>query len=57
LFAAGDGDALAAALERVRHDAALRGRLRIAGPRLALTFNWEEAARRHLELWREVARR
>jgi glycosyltransferase involved in cell wall biosynthesis len=57
LFAAGSSEALAAALGRVRDDGELRGRLRTAGPRLAGRFRWEEAARLHLELWREVARR
>jgi glycosyltransferase involved in cell wall biosynthesis len=57
LFASGDGDSLAAALGRLRDDHERVGRLRAAGPRLALAFSWEEAARRHLALWREVARR
>jgi glycosyltransferase involved in cell wall biosynthesis len=57
LFAAGSSESLAAALGRVRDDSGLRGRLRAAGPPLAARFRWDEAARLHLELWREVAGR
>ncbi len=57
LFTAGNSEALAAAIERVRGDSERRVRLGAAGPQLAHRFRWEEAARLHLELWREVSRR
>ena len=56
-FASGDAGALEAALARVLEDAERAARLRAAGPPLAATFNWEEVAARHLEVWREVGRR
>jgi len=57
LFAAGSSEALAAALGRVLGESERGALLRLAGPALARSFRWEEAARRHLELWREVAGR
>jgi len=55
LFADGDGDALAAAVERVRGDSVRRaGRLE-AARRLAAGSTWEGSARAHAGLWREVA--
>ena len=56
LFASGDMTALARALGAVLADSARTAALRAAGPRVAARFTWEEAARAHLELWREVAR-
>lgn len=50
-----DAGAWANALRRVTEDAALRDRLRIAGLDRATHFDWDESARRHLELFREVA--
>jgi glycosyltransferase involved in cell wall biosynthesis len=57
LFASGDDEALTAALGRLRDDRARADGLRAAGPPLARTFRWEQAARRHLDVWHEVARR
>jgi glycosyltransferase involved in cell wall biosynthesis len=56
-FASGDAAALAAACRRVLDRPERAAALRAAGPRLAARFTWKECARRHVELWREVARR
>lgn len=56
LFASGDGAALAGKLGAVLADSARATALHAAGPRVAARFTWEEAARAHLGLWREVAR-
>ncbi len=57
LFPSGDAEALAAAAGRVLEDGETAARLRAAGPVLAVSFSWREAAHRHLEVWREVAGR
>ena len=44
------------ALRRVAKDAALRGRLRIAGLDRATHFDWDESTERHLALFRNLAR-
>jgi glycosyltransferase involved in cell wall biosynthesis len=49
-----DAAALAAALERVVGDAALAERLREAGRARALSLSWEESARGHRALYREL---
>ena len=54
LFESGEADALIAALARVLEDSGTAQRLRAAGPALAARFTWEDVARRHLEVWREV---
>ena len=51
-----DALAWAAALRRAVDDIALRERLREEGLRRAAMFNWDESARRHLELFRTVAK-
>ena len=51
-----DVDAWSAALRRVVADKALRDRLRGAGIERAKAFTWEESVRRHLALFRAVAR-
>ena len=56
-FPSGDAEALAAAAGRVLEGGETAARLRAAGPALAASFSWREAARRHLEVWREVAGR
>ncbi len=56
-FASGDAGALAAACRRVLDIPERAAALRVAGPRLAARFTWKECARRHVELWREVAQR
>jgi len=53
-FDATDVDAIAAAIERIVADAALRERLRAGGPAHAARFTWARAAREHLELYREA---
>ncbi len=55
LFRSGDADALAAAIAGVLDDTARQQRLRGAARALAARFTWEESARLHLALWREVA--
>jgi glycosyltransferase involved in cell wall biosynthesis len=55
LFESGNSAALAAAVKRVIADSARAACLRAVGPELARRFTWEESARRHLELWREMA--
>ncbi|MBV9717950.1 MAG: glycosyltransferase family 4 protein [Candidatus Eremiobacteraeota bacterium] len=58
LFApADDAQAWASALRRIIADALLRENLRSAGLRRARHFSWDESARRHLLLFREVAQR
>ena len=57
LFASGDAGALAAACRSLLAPGDRAAALRAAGPRLAARFTWRECARRHAELWREVARR
>lgn len=57
LFASGNADALAEASAAVLEDSGLAAALRAAGPRLAARFDWNDVARRHLDLWREVGRR
>jgi alpha-1,3-rhamnosyl/mannosyltransferase len=57
LFASGDAGALAAACRLVLLAGDRAAGLRAAGPRHAARFTWRECARRHAELWREVARR
>jgi glycosyltransferase involved in cell wall biosynthesis len=57
LFASGSADALAEAAATVLEDSGLAAALRAAGPRLAARFNWNDVARRHLDVWREVGRR
>jgi len=52
---AGDASALAEAMRRVASDADLRSRLAAAGPAVACRYTWEACARRHAELYREVA--
>jgi glycosyltransferase involved in cell wall biosynthesis len=52
--AAGDADALAAALRRVREDPALRDALRRAGRRAAQGSRWDEVALRHRRLYEEL---
>jgi glycosyltransferase involved in cell wall biosynthesis len=57
LFASGDAAALAAACGAVLGDTGRAAALRAGGPAHAARFTWRECARRHLTLWREVARR
>lgn len=57
LFPSGDAEALAAAAGRVLEGGETAARLRAAGPALSALFSWGEVARRHLEVWREVAGR
>ncbi len=51
-----DVRALAAAMERALTDQALRATLRARGLERARRFTWEEAARRTLEVYRQVSR-
>jgi glycosyltransferase involved in cell wall biosynthesis len=55
LFATGQAEALAAAVQQVLEDTALATKLRQAGLQLARDFSWERAAAQHLALFREVA--
>ncbi len=55
LFASGSAEALVEAIGTVLEDSERAASLRAAGPRLAVRFNWGDVARRHIELWREVA--
>jgi alpha-1,3-rhamnosyl/mannosyltransferase len=55
LVDATDSAALAGALERVLGDSALAARFGEAGRARALSQSWEEAARRHRALYRELA--
>jgi glycosyltransferase involved in cell wall biosynthesis len=57
LFASGDTAALETAIAHVLGDSERAAELRCAGPRLAAGFTWEEVARRHLAIWREVGAR
>jgi len=52
---AGDASALAEAMRRVASDGDLRSRLAAAGPAVAGRYTWEACARRHAEIYREVA--
>jgi glycosyltransferase involved in cell wall biosynthesis len=52
-----DASAWAAAIRRLADDAALRGRLRVAGLDRAMRFDWDECAAEHYELFLSVARR
>jgi glycosyltransferase involved in cell wall biosynthesis len=54
LFASGSGDGLAAAVARVLEDSSRAASLRGGGPSLAATYRWRDAARAHLDMWREV---
>jgi len=51
LFDAGDGEAMTDAMRRVTGDAALRMRLRAAGPLHAARFTWRATASRHVEAY------
>jgi glycosyltransferase involved in cell wall biosynthesis len=51
-----DADAWAAALRQIVGDGALHDRLRAAGLERAKAFTWEQSVRRHLALFRAVAR-
>ncbi|HZV77554.1 MAG TPA: glycosyltransferase family 1 protein [Candidatus Babeliales bacterium] len=53
---ADDVQAWAVALRSIVDDEPLRARLRVAGVQRAATFSWDESARRHVELFRAVAR-
>ncbi|HHQ49072.1 MAG TPA: glycosyltransferase family 1 protein [Acidobacteria bacterium] len=57
LFASGDAEDLAGAVETVLSDSERARELREAAPRLAARFTWERSAAAHLELWREIAGR
>jgi glycosyltransferase-like protein len=50
-----DVDGLAAALVAVLTDEMLRDRLAVAGRRLVQRFTWAESARRHLEVYADLA--
>lgn len=52
---AGNASALAEAMRWVASDADLRSRLAAAGPAVAGRYTWEACARRHAEIYREVA--
>jgi glycosyltransferase involved in cell wall biosynthesis len=56
LFPTGSAEALAEAIAAVLGDSERSASLRMAGPRLAVGFNWVEVARRHIDLWREVGK-
>ena len=51
-----DAQAWAAALRRIADDEPLRAQLRAAGLQRAATFSWDESVRRHVALFRSVAR-
>jgi glycosyltransferase involved in cell wall biosynthesis len=51
-----DADAWAAALRRVADDTRLREELRARGLERARRFSWDESVRRHVELFRTIAR-
>jgi glycosyltransferase involved in cell wall biosynthesis len=55
LVPADDDAAIAQAVGCVLDDAALRDRLRRAGPERAALFSWRETGRLTLEAYREVA--
>jgi glycosyltransferase involved in cell wall biosynthesis len=57
MFPSGDAQALADAVAVVLDDSAAAAALRARGPAHAARFSWKESARRHIELWREVAGR
>jgi glycosyltransferase involved in cell wall biosynthesis len=54
LFPPGDHEALAAALERLLSDEALRSDLSARGPARAARFTWERAAQETLAVYREA---
>jgi len=56
LFASGDAEALQAAVLRVLDNSDRGAELRVGASRYARRFCWEDSARKHLELWRQVAR-
>ena len=56
-FASGDAGALTAACRALLGERERAASLRAGGPRRAAGFSWRECARRHVELWREAARR
>lgn len=49
-----DAAAWSAALKRMLESAPLRAQLRTAGPQRARAFDWDESARRHLEVFRSL---
>ncbi len=55
LVEVGNADALADGMARVTRDPELRARLSARGPAIAARYTWEGSARRHAELYREVA--
>jgi glycosyltransferase involved in cell wall biosynthesis len=55
LPAAGDPEALAAAVRALLTDAGLRGRLRRTAEATAASFTWTNSARKHAEIYRETA--
>ena len=55
LPAAGDQDALAAALSRVLNDEGLADRLRTAGQKTAASYTWDAAAKVHEQIYAELA--
>jgi len=57
MFPSGDAQALADAVAAALDDSAAATMLRARGPAYAARFSWQESARRHIELWREVAGR
>ena len=54
VFESGSAESCAAALQHVLADSGLAASLRSAGPQLAAGFTWEDAARRHLDLWQQL---
>lgn len=53
----GQPASLAAAMRRLTTDARLRARLRLAGPRVAGRFRWDDTARRHQSVYERLAQR
>jgi glycosyltransferase involved in cell wall biosynthesis len=54
LFASGSADALAEAATEVLEDSGVAAGLRAAGLRLSGRFDWNDVARKHIDLWRQV---
>lgn len=54
LFSSGDAEALADAIRLVLGDGTRTEQLRRTGIRHAACFRWEDSARAHLQLWREI---